>query len=90
MLSLKKNSRDALDTLFAGYPAGYPAGQSGIQSDTGYQKRPDYLAGRISGASLKNYLLQKAAFRILENWNGSGPWIPAQILQIRPRLSPQV
>jgi hypothetical protein len=29
----------------AGYPTGYPAGQSGIQPDTGYQKRPDYPAG---------------------------------------------
>jgi hypothetical protein len=34
------------------YPAGYPAGQFGIRPDTGYQKRPDYPAGRISGASL--------------------------------------
>jgi hypothetical protein len=25
---------------------------SGIRPDTGLQKRPDYLAGRISGASL--------------------------------------
>jgi hypothetical protein len=37
-----------------GYPAfsipGYQA-KSGIQPDTGYQKMPDYPAGRISGAS---------------------------------------
>jgi hypothetical protein len=54
-------SRDAPDTVFAGYPAGrirltlagypvsgltgYPAGQSGIRLDTGYEKRPDYPAG---------------------------------------------
>jgi hypothetical protein len=34
-------SRDAPDTVFAGYPAG----QSGIRPDTGYKKRPDYPAG---------------------------------------------
>jgi hypothetical protein len=41
---------------FAGYPVsglpGYPADQFGIRPDTGYKKRPDYPAGRISGASL--------------------------------------
>jgi hypothetical protein len=39
----------------------YPAGQSGIQPDTGFKKRPNYLAGypagRISGASLASSVL---------------------------------
>jgi hypothetical protein len=69
-LILRKNEeiiRPAMHTL-AGYPAGYPvsgltgypADQFCIRPDTGYQKRPDYPAGRISGASLYESLFSNS------------------------------
>ena len=46
----------SLAEYLAGYPAflitGYPAAVSGIRPDTGFKKRLDYPASRISGASL--------------------------------------
>jgi hypothetical protein len=38
------------------YPAGYPVIESSIRSDTGYQNRPDYLAGYPAHPYMKVHL----------------------------------
>jgi hypothetical protein len=47
-------------------PTGYPAVQFGNRPDTGYQKRPDYPAGRITGASLILSAPTKCALELLQ------------------------